>query len=236
MIQNSKTVLITGATKGIGFATSRLLVKEGFQVVGIARNPLERFPGHLYLCDLAVEEEVQTTLAQIAKAHHIDHIVNNAGVALPQSLGEVDLATLKKVLSINLLAAVQITQFFLAGMKQQQNGRIVNIVSRAVQGAKARTSYSAAKSGLVGCTKTWALELAESNITVNAIAPGPIETDLFRKTRPKGSKEEAEALSGIPMGRLGKPEEVASLIRFLLSEDAGYITGQVIFIDGGKSI
>jgi NAD(P)-dependent dehydrogenase (short-subunit alcohol dehydrogenase family) len=175
-------------------------------------------------------------MEEISIKHCINSIVNNAGIALPQPLGKINLNETKEVLALNLLAPIQITQFFAEKMKENRNGRIINIASRAIQGAKSRTSYSAAKSGLIGCTRTWALELAEFNITVNAIAPGPIETELFRKTRPVGSQEEQETLKNIPMKRLGKPEEVASLIAFLLSDEAGYITGQTIFIDGGKSI
>lgn len=121
-------------------------------------------------------------------------------------------------------------------MQKNGWGRIVNVVSRSIFGSKNRTSYSAAKCALVGCTRTWALELAKDNITVNAVAPGPIETELFRSGRPKGSAAEAETLQTIPMNRIGRPEEVASLIIYLLSEDAGYITGQVISVDGDGSL
>jgi NAD(P)-dependent dehydrogenase (short-subunit alcohol dehydrogenase family) len=129
-----------------------------------------------------------------------------------------------------------VTQHFVEQLKEQRFGRIVNIGSRAIYGAKDRTAYSAAKSALVGCTKTWALELAEFSITVNCIAPGPIETELFRKTRPVGSLAEKIILDRIPLGRIGMLKDVANVVSFLLSDNSSFITGQLINVDGGGSL
>jgi len=118
----------------------------------------------------------------------------------------------------------------------RRTGRIVNVSSRVIHGGHERTSYAAAKSALIGCTRTWALELAEYGVTVNAVAPGPIETELFRVAQPAGSDAEKRAVASIPMKRLGTPAEVAAAIAFLLSDDAGFITGQVLGIDGGGSL
>ena len=155
-----KTVLITGATKGIGLATSERLASNGWQILGIARGAVDDFPGELFLCDLSDREATQKILDEITKSHSIDAIVNNIGIASPQPLGEVDLTALDKVYELNVRTALQTVQQFLPHMKQQQWGRIVNVVSGAIFGVKDRTSYSAAKSALVGFTKTWALELA----------------------------------------------------------------------------
>lgn len=231
-----KSVLITGATKGIGLATSIRLNKAGWEVIGIARNDMKDFPGKLFTCDLADVKQTEEVLNQISTNHQIDAIVNNVGIALPQPLGKIDLHSLQSVYELNVRAAVQITQAFAESMKQNKWGRIINISSRAIFGVKARTSYAAAKSALIGCTHTWALELAPFNITVNAVAPGPIETELFRKAQPIGSDAEKVVLAGIPLNRIGKPEEIAATIEFLLTEDAGFITGQTICVDGGGSL
>jgi NAD(P)-dependent dehydrogenase (short-subunit alcohol dehydrogenase family) len=112
----------------------------------------------------------------------------------------------------------------------------VNVTSLVTTGTPLRSGYAAAKAAVNSLTKTWAVALAEKGITVNAVAPGPVETEMFRRNTPAGSEAEGRFLSTIPMRRLGKPEEIAAAIAFLLSEDAGFITGQVLFVGGGGSI
>ena len=231
-----KSILITGASKGIGLETSKRLHKIGHQVIGIARQPSSSFPGVFFPCDLSDEEQTDKIIHEIQKKHSVDAIINNVGIAHPQPLGDISLTTLHKVYDLNVRVAVQITQAFFKGMKEKKWGRIINIASRAILGFVDRTSYAAAKSALIGCTRTWALELAPFGITVNAVAPGPTETELFRQQRKAGSEEERKTLSTIPMGRIGQPREIAAAIEFLLSEDAGFITGQVLHIDGGSSL
>ncbi|HWK63047.1 MAG TPA: SDR family oxidoreductase [Eoetvoesiella sp.] len=233
----NKCVLVTGATKGIGWAISRRLADLGCHVVGLARHTQDiDFPGYLYSCDLQNAGETEDILRVIREKYPVDAIVNNVGLVKPEPLGEVDLASLYNVLDLNVRVAVQVTQAFVPSMKARQEGRIVNICSRATSGSLERTSYSAAKSALIGCTKTWALELAEYGITVNAVSPGPIETELFRAGHPAGSDAEKRALASIPMRRLGQPADVAAAVTFFLSPEANYITGQVLGVDGGGSL
>jgi NAD(P)-dependent dehydrogenase (short-subunit alcohol dehydrogenase family) len=157
------------------------------------------------------------------------------GSAISQPLGSVELSALYETFDMNVRTAVQVTQAFVESMKVRRSGRIINLCSLSVRGAREATSYAAAKSAIIGCTRTWALDLAEYGITVNAVAPGAIDTELFMNAMPVADLS-TTAASMVPMGRLGTANEVAALIAFLLSADAGFITGQVIGIDGGGSL
>lgn len=137
---------------------------------------------------------------------------------------------------VNLHPALVATQAALPGMRARGWGRIVNISSLTVLGSVERTSYAAAKAALVSFTRSWALELAPTGITINAVSPGPTETELFRANNAPGSEGEARYLAGIPMRRFGKPEEIAAAVAFLLSDDAAFMTGQTLHVDGGASI
>lgn len=236
-IMKKKTVIITGASKGIGWATSCRLALAGYHVVGIARTkPEEIFAGDFFSCDLSHEEETARLITMLLERYHVDALVNNVGAGGPQLLESIDLNALRSIYDINVRTAVQMAQGFVSQMKERQWGRIINLASRAIFGIPGRTSYAAAKSALIGCTRVWALELAPMGITVNVIAPGPIETAMLRRIRPPGSEAEKELLACIPMARVGQPKEVAAAIEFLLSEDAGFITGQTLCVDGGGSL
>lgn len=232
-----RTVLITGATKGIGLAISHYLA-PAWQVIGIARQKTHDFPGILFCTDLSDRKATQITLEEIQSNYTINAVVNNVGMAMPafQFLENSNLDELNKLLDLNVCATVQVTQAFIEGMKQRRWGRIVNMASRAAFGVKGLGNYAAAKSALLGLTKTWALELAEFGVTVNTISPGAVETDMFRQKRPVGSEAEAKTLATIPMKRIAEPKEIAAAVAFFLSENAGFITGQTLCVDGGSSI
>jgi 3-oxoacyl-[acyl-carrier protein] reductase len=137
---------------------------------------------------------------------------------------------------VNVRVAVQATQAVLPGMLAQGFGRIINITSLVTVGMAERTAYGSAKAALEFCTRAWAAELAQSGVTVNAVAPGPTETELFRANNPPGSAGEARYLDAVAMRRLGTPREISAAVSFLLSDDAAYITGHILRVDGGGAI
>ncbi|HVJ31962.1 MAG TPA: SDR family oxidoreductase [Terriglobia bacterium] len=231
-----RTFLVTGASKGIGRALSERLAAAGHHVVGIARGADPGFPGTLVSLDLNDSKTAGEAFVELARQHDFDGIVNNVGLAKLQRVEEIDLTDLDNIMRLNLHPTVQTTQALLPGLKAKGWGRIINISSLTVLGIAQRSAYAASKAAVNTFTRIWALELAETGITVNSVAPGPIETELFRKNTPSGSEAEQRFLSLIPMRRLGRPEEIAAAIAFLLSDEASYITGQTIFVDGGGSV
>jgi 3-oxoacyl-[acyl-carrier protein] reductase len=232
------TAVVTGASSGIGEAVARLLLDAGCHVITLQRRPPrirhERLSFHsLELTDVAATRQLAE---EIAAQRAVRYLVNNAGANRPGSLEQATAEDLDHVMALNVRAAMILIKAFAPGMRSAKFGRIVNMSSRAAMGKTQRVAYSAAKAGLIGMTRTLCLELAADGITVNAVAPGPVATELFDHGHPPGSEKRQRVIDSIPVGRVGTPDDVARAVLFLLAPESGYITGQTFFVCGGTSV
>ena len=238
-----KYALITGASRGLGRAVALRLAKDGFAVIINYQSNKEAAEetlklvheaggmGELLPFDVADSKAIETALESWQTAHpdeYISVLVNNAGIRKDNLMIFMQETEWNNVVNTTLNGFFYITRRLLKDMITHRNGRIINMSSLSgLKGLPGQTNYSAAKAALIGATKALAQEVAARKVTVNAIAPGFISTDMTKELN------EAELKKLIPMGRFGKPEEVASLTSFLASDEAAYITGQVISINGG---
>lgn len=234
-MNQQRTALVTGASRGIGRAAAKALTAAGHRVVAAARDEeklkslVEEGGAAAWVkLELASAESIK---AAFAEAGAVDILVNNAGITKDGLAMRMRREDWETVVTANLTGAFLCIQEVLRGMMKQQWGRIINIASVVGEsGNPGQANYVASKAGLIGLTKTLAQELGSRNITVNAVTPGFIETDMTA-----GLKEEIrqKMLANIPLGRFGKPEDVAAAVRYLASEDAGYVTGSVLRVNGG---
>ena len=239
-----KVAVVTGASRGIGAAVAKKLASLGADLALIyaGNDALAEAAAadcralgvraEAYRCDVSDGEAVKETVAKIkAELGGVHLLVNNAGITRDGLVATMKEADFDEVLDVNLKGAFHMIRHCSGLMLRAKYGRIVNISSVAgLMGNPGQANYAAAKAGLIGLTKTTAKELASRGITVNAVAPGLIDTDMTRKL---GLKEDA-LKSAIPLGRAGKPEEVAEAVAFLLQAD--YITGEVLRVDGGMAM
>jgi 3-oxoacyl-[acyl-carrier protein] reductase len=239
----NRVAFVTGASRGIGRAIALSLCRAGFDIV-VASPEIEKneeVAGEIRACsgeamtvnlDVTSPDSVKAAFAKaLQDKSRIDVLVNNAGIARDGLAVRMKQADWDLVLNINLNGAFQCIQQVLPHMMRNRWGRIVNISSVVGQaGSAGQANYAASKAGLIGLTKALAQEMASRGITVNAVAPGYIATDMTA-VLPEDVK--AKILASVPLGRMGKPEDIASAVKFLASEDASYITGQVLAVNGG---
>jgi 3-oxoacyl-[acyl-carrier protein] reductase len=238
-----KTAFVTGSTRGIGHAIARTLHAAGAKVAVVGRDQAraqsvaaelgERAAG--MACDVAQADQVEAAIAAAERAlGPIDILVNNAGLTRDNILLRLTDADWNAVLDANLKGAFHTTRAVIKGMMKRRAGRIVNITSIVgLTGNKGQANYAASKAGLIGFTKSVAKEYASRGVLANCVAPGFIETDM---TAALPDEARATLLQDIALGRLGRPEDVAGAVLFLASDLAGYITGQVLVVDGGMVI
>ena len=237
-----RVALVTGASRGIGRAVAEALAADGALVIAAARG--ENAEGaaeairsaggaaEAVTLDVTEPETISAVVKETVKAHgRIDVLVNNAGITRDQLMMRMKREDWDAVLATNLTAAFSTVQAVLRSMIKQRSGRIINVTSVVGQAGNAgQANYAASKAGLIGFTKALALEVASRNITVNAVAPGLIDTEMTRDLAAGAQDQWAER---IPMKRLGAPADVAGAVLFLASDEASYITGHVLAVNGG---
>lgn len=230
--------VVTGASAGIGEAIARRLLDAGRLVVTMQRTapPIEHPNVRFEAVDLADMDATRAVGRRVAEAYDVRYLVNNAGANCPALLADATIDELRYVTDITLGAAMLLIQAFVPGMREAGFGRIVNISSRAALGKMGRTVYSTAKAGLIGMTRTVAIETGADGITVNAVVPGPVETKHWARGHPPGSEQRQKVVEMVLVKRLGTPDDVARAVEFLLADDAGFITGQALFVCGGTSV
>ncbi len=233
-----KTTIVTGGSAGIGRSIAQHLLDAGHTVLNLSRRKSDY--GHERLVDVAVDladvDASKDIVAGLAAQYTITNIVHNAGVIRPALIEDVDLRDVGYLSRLHVHAAVTLLQAALPAMKAERFGRVVIIGSRAMLGLETRTAYSATKAAQIGLVRTWALELGEHGITVNAIAPGPVVTDMFTDVVPEDSDKAQAIADSLPVKRLGRPEDVARATLFFMEPENGFITGQTLFVCGGASL
>ncbi len=232
-----KTAWVTGGSVGIGAQICRRLVADGYRVFSLARRRADVSGVESVEVDLADATATAQAARELAARYPATTLVHNAGAIREKLVEEVTPEDLNALANLHIGAAIALLQANLPVMKEAQYGRVVLMSTRAIVGLAKRTVYSATKAGLIGMARTWALELAPHGITVNAVAPGPIaETEMFDGVIPPGSPALDRVAGAIPVGRVGRPADVARAVMFFLGPEADFITGQTLFVCGGASL
>jgi 3-oxoacyl-[acyl-carrier protein] reductase len=228
-------VLVTGGSRNIGRALCERLSADGHTVVQFdVIAPENPDAAEFVEVDLGDEAATAAALADLMERYQVARLVNNVGILSTAPIAEASLDDFDRVIRINTRTAMQCTSALVPQMKEAGFGRIVNIASRATHGIPNMSAYAASKSALVGLMKTWAMELAGAGITANAVAPGPIETDMLRAAFSGNEREQLR--HSVPVQRFGQPADIANAVSFLLDERSGFVTGQLVNVCGGMSV
>jgi 3-oxoacyl-[acyl-carrier protein] reductase len=232
-----RVTLVTGAARGIGRACAERLASEGHRIIGLDINRAEgRFPGELHLVDMRDRAATGALLSELAANNPINGIFNNVGIANHYMIEDYPMDAWDEDLQVLLTVSMQCVRACARGMKEQRFGRIVSVSSELILGHVGRTGYTATKAALVSLARTWSLELAPHGITVNCVAPGPIDTEFFLRNNPIGSAQRETKMRKIPVGRIGKTSDIANAVSFFMREESEWITGQTLFVDGGSGL
>lgn len=237
-IQESNTVtVVTGGSGAIGSSIVRQLAGLGHEVINLSLEaPKSDLPCETVCVDLLDRHATAAALEAITRKYRVQHLVNNAGFTYVTALEALSFDRMQAMVDIHLRASLQCIHAFVPSMKKLGTGRIVNIGSRMMLGRAERTVYGMVKAGLLGMSRSLALELAPAGITINLVSPGPIETELFRQNHPPEAPQTKRVLDAIPVGRIGTPEDVANAVCFFLSPASSFVTGQNLFVCGGGSV
>ncbi len=231
--------LVTGGSSGIGRAICEMLLADGVtQVVNVDyAEPGWSHPNMTFFqADLTDAAATRAVGEQVTQRFAVTRLVNNAGATRPGTIDSATLDDLDYVVGLHLQASMLLIQACLPAMRAAGFGRIVQMASRAALGKTERVVYSATKAGMIGMARTLAMELGGDGITVNSVAPGPIATELFRRSNPEGSERTRRILASIAVKRMGTPEDVARAAMFFLSPENGFVTGQVLYVCGGTTL